>query len=880
MRGNWTVAGLLRSFARRGQHPAVVLFNQAGRLVWSYATLARDATNLAHGLRDAGLQRAQPVALWAPNSPDWIIAALAIMAAGGVLVAIDDQSDSAQLAAALESSGAGLIFAPAHHLFSAGELLRTKGVVTIQLDAPAGGGTTSRAWPTPRGGTSEELPVPVSDDPAMFGWTSGTTGWPKGYFLSYRNIGSNVQALDQLQIVGPQDRVLQPLPLHHAYPFVVGTLTPLTIGATIVLTADTTGPLIMQALRDGDVTTIVGVPRLYDTMLDAIQARVASHGRAVRTIWRWLLQLAISAQKRTGLRPGSALFTAVRRSMAPRLHILVSGGARLQTRTQEQLEALGWTVLVGYGLGETASLFTGNPPRERRPGSAGRPLAGGEIRISTPDVDGIGEIELRGPSITSGYVNNAEANRTSFTPDGWFRTGDMGFVDRDGFLYVTGRSKEILVLGGGKKINPEELERVYGGAPQIHEIALLEDQGALVALVRPDPARIHEMGTMNLREGIRIVLTEAAPDLPPYQRLAGFALTEQPLPRTRLGKYRRFLLPALYHQALGAGTRRAARPPGPDDQALLSDPTAAAVWALLRERYPDRAVDLDVTIGMELNLDSFGWMELATALQARGNVHLTEEDIGSIGTVRDLLRRCAALGAQGRQPRLPVSTETAEFGRFVAPTGPFLTLLGLALYGVNWLAMRVLFRLRVTGRDVLPSVGAFVITPNHQSYLDALVIAGALPPSRLRRTYWAGAVSLLFSSGVRRLFCRAAHVFPVDDHHPDAAITACVEVLKAGHAAVWFPEGWRSPDGKLQRFMPGIGLILLRAGVSAVPARITGTFEAWPRGRRLPKLVRVTVTFGGPERADTLRISGTGKTEEERIARALQEKVFALGGSA
>src|SRR5208282_3833893 len=303
----------------------------------------------------------------------------------------------------------------------------------------------------------------------------------------------------------------------------------------------------------------------------------------------------------------------------------------------------------GYGLAETASLFTGNQPDARRPGSVGRPLADGEVRIAQPDEEGIGEIELYGSSITEGYLDNPDANRAAFTPDGWYRTGDLGFVDRDGFLFVTGRVKEVLVLGGGKKVAPEDLERIYDTAPEITEMAVLEDKGALVALVRPDRVKLHERGATNLRDGIRVTLAEKAQDLPSWQRLSGFALTDQPLPRTRLGKCRRFLLPALYRQALGDGARRTARPLGPDDQALLRDPTASAVWALLRERYPDQAVDLDVTLGLELNLDSFGWMTLAIALQEQCGVTLTEADIAAIDTIRDLLRRCATVRPPGRE---------------------------------------------------------------------------------------------------------------------------------------------------------------------------------------------------------------------------------------
>ena len=141
-----------------------------------------------------------------------------------------------------------------------------------------------------------------------------------------------------------------------------------------------------------------------------------------------------------------------------------------------------------------------------------------------------------------GYIDNPSANAETFTSDGWFRTGDLGYLDRDGFLFVTGRAKEVIVLGGGKKVNPEDLERIYGSAPEIREIAILEDNGALVALVRPDSVKLRARGAMNIRDGARVVLAETALDLPSYQRLSGFALTHRLLPRTRLGKYRRFLL--------------------------------------------------------------------------------------------------------------------------------------------------------------------------------------------------------------------------------------------------------------------------------------------------------------------------------------------------
>jgi long-chain acyl-CoA synthetase len=873
----WTIGSLLRDLTARGEHPAVISFDEDGIMTWGSEKLAEKVLSLARSLRENGVGRGTAVALWAPNSPVWIATALGVLASGGMLVPIDDLADAEQFEAALNSSGARLILTTARHLDASGAILRAHDVTAVRVDKGGRSGMGTTACQALANKQAEDLSVPGDDEPAMFSWTSGTTGSPKAFMLTLRNIASNVEALQKMAVVGPRDHALLPLPLHHAYPFVVGMLTTLTLGTTIVLPGGTTGPALMRALREANVTAIIGVPRLYEALWAAIEARLKGYHLTLRLAFRALLKVTIFVQQSSGIRLGRFLFAPVRHGIAPQLRLLVSGGARLGRETEAQLEALGWTVLSGYGLAETASLFTGNRLNARRLGSAGRPLADGEVRVAHPDDQGIGEIELRGSSVTSGYLNNPEANQAAFTPDGWFRTGDLGFLDRDGFLFVTGRTKEVLVLGGGKKVIPEDLERIYGSAPEISEIAVLEDKGALVALLRADPVKLWQRGATNLRDGVRVILGEQAQHLPSYERLSGFALTDQPLPRTRLGKYRRFLLPKLYAQAAAGGGRRAVHVLAPEDAALLGDPTADAVWTLLRQRYPDQALDLDVNLSLDLNLDSFAWMELTILLQERLSIHLSDTDITGIETIRDLLRLSTERRAGARQlPREELAI-AMDIERWLAPTGTLLTALGFVLYALNWLFMRGLFRLRFTGVERLPEAGPFVITPNHVSYLDALAIAATLPWRQLWHVYWSGGVLLLFSSTVARQFSRAMHLFPVDSRHPDAALETAVRVLRSGNILVWFPEGWRSPDGSLQRFLPGIGQLLTRSGAPAVPAYIAGAFEALPRGRRIPKFRRITVTFGRPEPVASLRASGIGRTDEERAANALRQCVIALG---
>ena len=382
---SWSVGGLLRTLAQREHHPAVVTFNDSGMGTWDSRTLADHARRLAHGLRQSGIGRGTAVALWAPNSPVWITCALAVLAAGGVLVPIDELAGPDLFDVALKSSNARLVITACHHFEASGALWRAQGIGTILVDENRKFAADATQWRSALLETSEDLPDASGDQPALLSWTSGTTGTPKAFVLSHRNIATNVEALHRLAAVGRRDRVLLPLPLHHAYPFVVGMLTPLTCGAAVVLPASTTGPSLMQALRAGDVTALVGVPRLYETLVATIALQINSHRRlVVRVGWRALLRSAILLQRWTGLHAGRLVFTPVRQRIASKLQLLVSGGAPLERKTEEHLEALGWTVLTGYGLAETASLFTGNRPSEWRAGSAGRPLADGKIRIAQP----------------------------------------------------------------------------------------------------------------------------------------------------------------------------------------------------------------------------------------------------------------------------------------------------------------------------------------------------------------------------------------------------------------------------------------------------------------------------------------------------------------
>jgi long-chain acyl-CoA synthetase len=330
------------SSQREGGHPAVIAFGEDGVVTWGGEALAEKALSLARGLRVHGIDNGNAVALWAPNSPVWIAAALGVVAAGGMLVPIDDLADAEQLEAALKSSGARLIFTTARHLEASGAILRAQDVTAIRIAQGGRSDPDATAWQALANKRAEALPVPANDEPAMLSWTSGTTGSPKAFMLTHRNIAHNVEALQKLAVVGPGDRALLPLPLHHAYPFVVGMLSTLSLGTTIVLPGGTTGSALMRALREANVTTIIGVPRLYEALWTAIEARLKGYHLMVRLVFGALLKATIFIQQSSGTRLGRFLFAPVRHALAPRLRLLVSGGARLEKETEEH-----WKLLAG-----------------------------------------------------------------------------------------------------------------------------------------------------------------------------------------------------------------------------------------------------------------------------------------------------------------------------------------------------------------------------------------------------------------------------------------------------------------------------------------------------------------------------------------------------
>jgi long-chain acyl-CoA synthetase len=871
MRHPESLQAVWRGFERWPDLPAIVAFGGTQVRTWSFGEMSRASIEIASALLRRGIARGDGVALVAPNSPRWIMAFWGVVAAGAVVVPLDAQNDDRELSRMLELGACRIAFTTATTARRL-RLLAPHCQIVIVDDLAAGleqEEAVGERWDDFQAGAGAELPTVSPDDIAVIVFTSGTTGNPKAVPLTHANLMTNVLALEAAHLVGTGDRALLPLPLYHVYPLTIGMITPLALGCALVLPAGISGPELMAAIRDGSASVLLGVPRLYTALVENVRRGMATLPAPAAKLFRKLLAISLWAVRHRMRWPGRLLLFPLRRQIGSRLRLLVSGGAAVPLEIEETLDALGWEMLTGYGLVETSSMLTFTPRGAGVLGSAGRPVPGTAVRIVNAGENGVGDIEVRGPSVFVGYRGDPAKTSEAFTAGGWFHTGDLGSIDAEGYLHITARKAETIVLADGKKLFPEEFEAVYAGVPMVREIALLGHEGALAALVVPDLAAAREGGAMRLGDALREGLAEKSRTLPSYARLSGFAVTHSALPRTQLGKLRRHLLPPLYATAQRHEPEAAPSPLSAEDGALLEKAPTAAVLRWLRERFPARSLQLDTILQLDLGVDSLGWVDLTLALERDFGIVLREKEIAQIVTIRDLLREASAAR--------PTEAATADEGLWLEPLGPGLLLLSAMLEPLVRLVMRSAFRVKAAGLDNLPPVGPILICPNHVSYLDPFALGIALPRTRLRHTYWSGWSGIAFSTRFRRLFSRIARIIPVDpDRAPGSGLVMGRMALERGWNLVWFPEGGRSADGTLQRFLPGIGALVETRPVPIVPVHIAGSFAAWPIARRFPRLGPITVRFGPPIFPDHVATGSQGRRRDEAIAAAVHDAVSAL----
>jgi long-chain acyl-CoA synthetase len=847
---NWpSITAMLRA-READERPAL----EAWRGVcYSFADVARCARSVAAFLGRGGLKPGDMVIVTGEDSPEWMLAYFGARLAGAILIPLDCQLGPDRVAGIAAFTGARRVFADApREAELAGAGPGPGGaleILSLERASPRFGEIfhgEPAAW--------SALPEPDPDQVAAILFTSGTTDEPKGVELTERNLLGNAQTLARLGLEDESDVMGVVLPLHHAYAFTVGTMAPFVMGARTVFPGTLKGELIRQCLSETGVTMLPAVPRLLELMAEGIERQIRGrplparlYARAARALGRW--------GRRCGIPLGRLVCAPIRRAIGQKLRFIISAGAALPAETNEFFLDLGFTVVEGYGLTETSPAIAITPRDSPRPGSVGWPIPGAEIRLGPPREDGSAEVMVRGPMVMRGYHRRPDLTREVFEGD-FFKTGDLGRYDVDDYLWITGRVKEVIVLPSGKNVYPEEVERHYLRSPAIKEICVLENperSKCLHAVIVPNEEAARSTGEA-LASRIQFDVETCSKDLPSHQRIAGFTLTSEPLPRTRLEKIRRGevakMLPALMKG------QRSARALSAGEEAMVASEAGGAVLAVLADMV-GRPVHAAEHIELDLNLDSLRRLEALARLESALGLEIDAERIAGVTRVLDLI---AAI-KEGRTGKA-ASFSWPEFLRRepAPPLGALVTIEpGIPtkiLRAAAWLLVRAVigfrYGLEVRGTENLPA-GPCIVAPNHLSIIDAPLMFIAIPSRLRRRLCFFGARSQ-FRSLFRRFLVKPARVILTDQlEGARQSLGYGAEALRRGLSLCIFPEGRRSATGEVEPGRPGTGLLARELGVPVVPALIEGTGVVWSRLAAPPPRGRFVVTYGKPISPDVFR---------------------------
>jgi long-chain acyl-CoA synthetase len=550
--GEWpTLAEMVSITASRFPDNTCFTTYDPGYLSLTYREAMERVRNAAGCLIEAGVAPGDRVAVSGKNSPEWGVAYLAAVFAGAVVVPLDYQLHSDDIAGLIKAAGAKALFVDEEKREDLSQRrLGLKAVFGLAPDLP---NYVLELVPKKQ----HDLAPRQESDLAAILFTSGTTGVAKGVMLTHRNLVCDTYLSQSLMPIHSTDVFYALLPIHHSYTMTAVFLVALSVGAEIVFGKRMATQQILKDLKDGGITMLLGVPLLFNKLLTGILRGVREKGLVAYGLIRAMMFLSGTVKKVFRVNPGRVLFGSVlEKASLKSIRICISGGGPLPPTTFRQFNQFGLDFVQGYGLTETAPIITLNPTWHYKERSVGKVVPQVEMKILDPDERGVGEIAVRGPMVMQGYYQNEEATREVFTEDGLFRTGDVGYLDHEQYLYLTGRKKSIIVTEGGKNVYPEEIENHFQLFAEIDQILVkgyLRDERqqseGIEAYVFPnydyfEAAEPEGGGKGNadpavIRDHIWDIVRRTNEQMLPYQRIERLHILSEPMEMTTTKKIKR-----------------------------------------------------------------------------------------------------------------------------------------------------------------------------------------------------------------------------------------------------------------------------------------------------------------------------------------------------
>ncbi|MGZ3704515.1 MAG: AMP-binding protein [Bdellovibrionota bacterium] len=834
---------------KRGLHPAYSIQKESGGYRDLTSADVRDqALRFSSYLASQGVGPGDRVLLCSENGPEWPIAALAVFNLRAVLVPVASIGSNLEIENTLKSAR------PKFCIYSRDipgtrhldELVKAENVGHlswhIQSEKPLD------EW------IRDQKPAVVDatageNDVAVLIYTSGTTGTPKGVPISHGNVLSNARAVTQVLRVGEKDRVVSVLPLSHMLEFTGGFVLATLAGAHVTYIKGLKPEDLMRALRDKKATALIAVPLLYEVISRNLQATLDSLPAPFTALFGKFAEWT-----RANPSLGRIFFFPVHRALGGNIRFLVAGGSRLHPQTFDYFKGLGITLLQGYGLTETSPVLTFTTFDNAAPDHVGQALPGIEVGIFNDKNERLpagqeGEIWAKGPNVFAGYLD-PEHSKGAFH-DGWFRTGDLGNLDAQGLLRITGRKKDIIVTPAGKNVYPEEIEGLILADPHFLEAAALglKDSSGhekIALVVVPDRSRFVGKNQDEIRKIVTEFAVQITRALAEYKWPQKIEVFFEELPKTSTRKVKKHELRKLLE------TKAERKDTAASGGATLNlsnslEGTIAKGIAEITKADPAK-IRLADSLSKDLGLDSLTFVELVGQVEKKFGTRIEGIDFATILTVQDLVSALQFTTASKKRFTLFSKVFFADF----APR---------ANQGVLWKIPRRIFNailrvnlklkhsLEVEGLENLVEGGPFVFTPNHSSHFDLLSVAGSIPHRFVHRTFAVAAKDYFFNKTFKAIGARAfVNAIPFDRKgRVNESMQHCREALAEGDSLVIFPEGTRSPSGELQEFKAGVGQLLAgNPAARAVPVFIDGAYKIMPKGSKGPGPGKLKVRFGRP----------------------------------
>ncbi len=818
---------------------------------WTYGELGSAARQFAQRLRDNGIAAGQAIAIWSENRPEWIAAMWGALLEGIVIVPIDYRASADFLLKVVGIVDAKAILVgeavDVSHTGSDKPIWKLAEIFRLKAEATS---STKGAASLPETDIGHRTSDIGSDTTAEIIFTSGATADPKGVVLTHKNILANIVPIErELAKYRKYARPFRPirflnlLPLSHMFGQAMATFVPPMLPGVVLFTRSYAPDDIVRQIKERRISVLVCVPKILEVLKDYV-VRVAPEAaepppEGMHWARRWWH------------------YRRIHRLFGFKFWAMVVGAAPLEPELEAFWGRLGFVVVQGYGLTETAPIVTLNHPLHAKRGAVGKPIAGVEIKIAQD-----GEILVRGENVTKGYFNAPEATREAFE-DGWFHTGDIGELDAEGQLMIRGRKKEMIVTPEGLNVFPEDVERALNEQPGVIDSAVV---GAPV----PGSTAERVQAVLLLAPGTDpdAVVRAANAKLGDHQKIRASAVwpgTE--LPRTE--GTRKLKRRELRNWLTGQKADLASK-------AGSSTSAGKSVAAVLERFAPGRTIESSTTID-ELGLTSLERVELMMALEEMFQVTVDEAGFSAARTVADL----EALVAPPAWTQSPISTLQSSIANCQSQSpiahrqSPIVfpswnrsvpARIARRVSLPTWILPlgRIFARVTVSGLEHLEKIeGPVIFAANHQSHFDGPVILDSLParwryrtaPAMMKEFFDAHffperhtMVAWFTNSLNYYLSALFFNAFPLTQGSAGTRQTLRYmgEIVNDGYSVLIFPEGRRTEAGEIAPFQPGVGMIASRLGIPVVPIRLDGLDRVLPRHANFPSVAHARCTFGAP----------------------------------